>query len=102
MKQQALFTFSPDGTKVYAFYPSGKLASFVLIAFICVISCLALALIEIASLAGQCVHFLLTANSDVLTRLGGFGVFLLLMVICLTVLQYLRLRSATASVGAPA
>lgn len=100
---KAIFTFSPDGgASVYAFYPSGKMASFLFALLACIIICIALALVELAHLVMSAFTFLLTANGDVLTRLGGFGVFLLLMTICLSVFQYVRLRSAAIPSGATA
>jgi hypothetical protein len=75
---------------------------FLIGALFCVLVCLSLALVEVAHLVMGFFTFLLTANGDILARLGGFSLFLVFMVLGLSVLQYLKLRSATASVGAPA
>ena len=100
---KAIFTFSPDGGQsFYTFSPSGRLASFMFAFLACMVVCIALALVELAHLVMNFFTFLLTANGDVLTRLGWFALFLVFMMMSLSVLQYLRLRSATASVGAPA
>jgi hypothetical protein len=99
--RQALFMFSPDGgTSVYTFSPSGKAITYLLGALAGVLVCVSLALVELAHLVSSAFMFLLTANGDVLTRLGGFAVFILLMVACLTAFQYVRLRSANLSAGA--
>lgn len=103
MKQQALFMFSPDGgTSVYTFSPSGKAVMFLLGALAGVLVCVSLALVELAHLVMSAFNFLMTANSDALTRLGWFGAFLLLMMLLLTVFRYLRLRSAAIPSGATA
>lgn len=102
-QQQTLFMFSPDGgTRVFTFAPNGRAISFLIGAVLCVLVCISLALVELAHIAMSAINFLLTANGDTLTRLGSFALFLTLMMFSVVLLKYLRLRSATASVGAHA
>lgn len=92
MKQQPLFTFSPDGVSVYAFSPSPMAVKTLVGIFLAFLVCLALALVKLAELASTFVNFLLTSPESTLIR---FFAFVVALVLAFLLAQYLRFRSAS-------